>query len=180
MKKILILAVLALALAASPVTAREGLYMGAGLVVNSLVGNDVDAYDAGTGLGLRLGYNFGQVALEGNLVASDHTTNMGAEATFGGFSLDLRVFLSQDQNPAQPYFLVGLGGYSLEVNNWFDYAGGGFNLGMGMEYYLDTNLAFDVSGIYRFIGYDELNGWPLPQELDGDTFTLAFGMNYHF
>lgn len=169
--------VLARALVASPAMAKEGLYPGGGLVINNIVGDDVNVYNSAGGLGLRIGCNFGQVALEGNLVSSDHTADPGyADATFSGFSLDLRVFFSQDQNPARPYFLVGVGGYHLDVDNGNDIDGSGFNMGLGMEYYLNANLALDAAGIYRFIEYDAVNGVPIFPEADGDTFTLAVGL----
>jgi opacity protein-like surface antigen len=180
MKKILVMGALALALVASPAMAKEGLYLGGGLVINSITGDDLDMYDAGGGLNLRFGYNFGQVALEADLMGSGHTADGYEDASFGGFSINLRVYFSPDENPTQPYFLAGIGGYGFEFDNGDEFSGGGFNLGFGLEHYLNTNLALDFQAVYRFIEYDEFNGYPIAPEYDGDVFTLAFGLNYHF
>ena len=92
-------------------------------------------------------------------------------------------------DPNQFYFLVGLGSYSLEEYNPFEGAdtrleGSGWNLGAGLERFLNRNLALNLGFIYRFIRYDEIeiNGFSfsLDPDVDGDTFSIEAGIHYYF
>lgn len=180
MKKILVLAVLAVVLVAAPVMAKEGAYLGAGLYLNEIVGDDLDVFDPGIGLGLRFGYNFGSVALEGNFIRVDHSGDPGvADGTFTNLSADFKIFFSQPDDSNQFYGLVGLGVYELDLDNGNNLEGNGFNLGGGMEHYFNEQVALNLSAIYRFITYDEVNGTSIP-DLDGDALSLEAGVNFYF
>ena len=75
MKKLFFFTVLSLALVSSPALAKEGFYLGAGMVFEDITGSDFNVYDPAAGLNLKLGYNFGPIALEGNWTTSTHTAN---------------------------------------------------------------------------------------------------------
>jgi opacity protein-like surface antigen len=188
MKKFLVLAVLALALVATPAMAKEGPYVGIGLTYVNIGGDSwFDTIDPATGLELRVGYNFGSIALEGNFIGSTHEDSLPgySDGDFRGASIDLRISFSQQNEPTQVYALVGLGAYSFEQtdiagNDW-EFEGGGFNLGIGFEHFFNEQVAIDVRGVYRFINYDlDQNGVQAATDLDGDTFTLGVGLNLHF
>jgi hypothetical protein len=190
MKKILILVALVLGLVASPAMAKEGPYLGAGLTYVNITSSEpgFETIDPAVGLELRVGYSFGSIALEGNLISSSHNDTVPgySDADFAGLSIDLRVSLSQENDPTQVYFLAGLGSYAFEETDEFlgiDYelTGGGVNLGVGFEHFFNEQVALDVRGVYRFINYDvEENGVETATGVDGDTFTVGAALNLHF
>jgi hypothetical protein len=190
MKKILLLSVLAVLLYFTPALA-QGPYIGAGLVYNDPLGSDINYLRPGPGLDFRFGYDFGPVALEGNLMGSSHNdTDPGyGYADFEGFSLDLKVFLSRTYAPDQVYLLAGIGSYSLYEYDPFlgtdtQLNGTGWNFGAGLEHYVNTNFALSFGVTYRIIRYDEFDAggavFSLRPRENGDTITYEFGFNYHF
>jgi len=172
--------------------AKEGVYLGAGLVYNNPQSSDtIDYLDPGIGLDLKFGYNFGRVGLELNLMGSTHDdTDPGyGDADFSGVSLDLRVFLSELNDPNQIYLLIGFGGYSIKeydpvIATDTTLKGSGLNLGAGLEHYLNENVALNFGVVYRIIKYDEVEiggtTFSFDPELKGNMLTLAAGINFHF
>ncbi len=188
--KLVLVSVVLVVLAGTPVFA-QGPYLGGGLVYNNPLGSDIKYLRPGPGLNFRFGYDFGPVALEGNLMGSRHNdTDPGyGYADFGGFSIDLRVHLSPENARNQFYLVAGVGSYSLYEYDPFLGAdtqlnGNGWNAGAGMEHFLNTNLALNVVLQYRFIRYDEFEIdnvlYSLRPRESGDTLSLEFGVNYHF
>jgi len=52
---------------------------------------------------------------------------------------------------------------------------------MGFEHYFNPLVSIDVRGVFRFIDYDEtINGFTVDTNVNGDTFTLGVGLNFHF
>lgn len=188
MKKLLLLAVLAVVFIATPAMAKEGPYIGVGLTYVNIIGTDpdVETIDPATGLELRVGHNFGSIALEGNLIRSTHNETLAGftDADFTGLSIDLRLSFSQEQDPTQVYMLAGLGAYMIEESVGlidYEFTGSGLNLGVGFEHFFNQQVAFDVRGVYRIITYDEeANGALVATGLNGDTFTLGAALNLHF
>ncbi len=190
MKKLLVLTALSVALIATPAMAKEGPYLGVGLTyVNITKAADptFDTVDPAVGLELRVGYNFGSVALEGNFIGSTHEEDLPgfSDGDFRGASIDLRLSFTQPHDPTQVYGLVGLGAYSFEETdiggNDHKFEGGGFDLGLGFEHFFNEQVALDVRGVYRFINYDyDINGVQAANDIDGDTFTLGAALNFHF
>jgi opacity protein-like surface antigen len=190
MKKILLLSTVMALFCFSPVLA-QGPYVGFGLDYNNPFGSDIDYLDPGLGLDFTFGYNFGPVALEGNIMGSRHDdTDPGYnDADFSGFSFNMRIYLSHLDDPNQFYLLAGLGSYSIEEFDPFEGAetelkGTGWNLGAGLEHYLNENAALDVGVVYRIIRYDEFEignvVYSLDPDEDGDTLSLHLGLNFHF
>ncbi len=183
MKKLLVLAVLAMALIASPAMAKEGPYLGIGLTHVNIGGDDwFDTVEPAVGLELRFGYNFGSIALEGNLISSSHNDTAAgwSDGDFRALSIDLRLSFSQEHDPTQVYFSAGLGAYSFDQEPLGELTGNGFNLGAGVEHFFNEQVALDLRGVYRFIDYDELEGFTVSPSLDGNTFTLGAALNLHF
>ncbi len=175
----------------APAVAQPGPYLGVGVVYNNPQGSDIKFLDPGFGLNLRFGYNFGLIALEGNLMGSNHEdTDPGfSDADFNAFIVDLKVFLSRQYSPNQFYLLVGAGSYWIDEFDPFEGAdtelsGGGWNVGAGLERFVNSNLALNFGITYHFIRYDEfeINGFDfsLRPEEDGDMLTLEAGIIYHF
>lgn len=190
MKKVLSLSVFLLLFVAAPAVA-QGPYLGGGFVYNNPLSSDVKYLRPGPGLNFRFGYDFGPVALEGNLLGSRHEDSDPGfgHADFGGFSIDLRVFLSPQNARNQFYLTAGLGSYSLYEYDPFLGAdtqlnGNAWNAGLGLEHFLNTNLALNVALQYRFIRYDEFEVgnvvYSLSPNESGDTLSLELGINYHF
>jgi opacity protein-like surface antigen len=185
MKKLLLLVVLAVMFIATPVMAKEGMYLGAGLVFNNIVGSDVDVYDPAGGFDLRIGRSFGSIAIEGNVLRVAHMGKPGfADADMTGVNLDLRVSFSQTQDPDQVYLLVGLGAYTLDLSNGNDFSGTGLNLGAGMEHFFNDQVSLNLAAIYRFIDYTDATIGGIDYTLDpawsGDAFSLHAGINLYF
>lgn len=181
MKKLIVLAVLALALIATPaMAAKEGPYIGGSLSYSHIAGSDFDyGFDDSTGLELRVGYNFGSIAVEGNILGVNQTGATGYyDADISAVTVDLRLSFSQTHDPSQVYILVGLGSYELETPIQ-DFEGSGFNLGVGLEHFFNEQVALDLRGVYRFVTYDKLDGYSIPDQ-NGDMLTLGVGLNLHF
>jgi opacity protein-like surface antigen len=191
MKKVVLLSVLLVLFRFTPASAWEGPYLGAGPVYNDPLGSGTRYLDPGAGLDLKLGYNFGFVALEADWMGTSHNDKDPGygRADFYGVSLDARVFLSYVNDPNQFYFLVGVGSYSVDE---YDprYAAGttlqgsGFHIGGGLEHYLYENVSLNLGLKYRIIRYDRYDvggtSYPLVQDKNGDMLTVDAGVFFHF
>ncbi|OGW38974.1 MAG: hypothetical protein A2010_08445 [Nitrospirae bacterium GWD2_57_9] len=169
----------------------QGPYLGAGFVYNNPLGGDIAYLDPGFGLNFTFGYDFGPVALEGNLMGSEHDDRDPGygDADFSGLSLDLRIFLSHPDDRNQIYLLTGIGSYSIDeyspvFNADTELNGSGWNFGAGLEHYVNTNAAVHVGFIYRLIRYDEFEVGNVVYERDfhddGDTLSFQAGFNFYF
>lgn len=188
MQKILSLSLLAVLLCFTPAIAREGPYLGAGIVYNDPVSSDINDIKPAIGYDFKFGYNFGPVAFEGNVIGSSHGDKLQGFGTadFSGFSLDARIFVSPFDDPNQFYFLVGLGSYAIDQFNpkYGDTTlnGSGVNFGVGLEHYLNERLSLNVGVLYRIIKYDEFDvgGIAYSADIKGDTLSIETGLNFHF
>ncbi|HEX9136228.1 MAG TPA: porin family protein [Nitrospirota bacterium] len=189
MKKIFLLSALAILLCVTPAMARQGPYVGVGFTyvdITSMADPYFDTVDPALGYEFRFGYNFGPMAIEGNFIGSTHHDSFPgfSDGDLWGWSLDFRFFLLPEPN--QLYLLLGVGGYEFSQNDnftgeHFDLTGPGFNLGMGFEHYFNPQVSIDLRGVYRFINYDEeINGFTVDTNVNGDTFTLGVAVNFHF
>jgi Outer membrane protein beta-barrel domain len=189
MKKILLLAVVAVMFIATPVMAREGWFVGAGLAFDNIVGSDLNNYEAGGGLNFKLGYKFDAIAVEGDWFQTSHTGKTGyTDADLSGLNINLRVSFSQPDDPSQVYLLAGLGAYLLEFkqptfSGITELHGSGVNLGVGVEHYFNPQVALNLGLIYRIINYDEAEdafGTFSISDMNGDTVSLNAGLNLYF
>jgi hypothetical protein len=188
MKKILSLATLAVLLSCAPANAKEGPYLGAGTVYNDPVSSAINDIKPAFGYDFKFGYNFGPVAVEGNIIGSTHgdTLQGFGTADFSGFSFDVRIFTSPFDDPNQFYFLVGFGTYSIDQfnPNYGDTTlnGSGVNFGAGLEHYLNEQISLNVGALYRIIKYDEFDagGIAYSADIKGDTLSIEAGLIFHF
>ncbi len=190
MKKILLITVLSYLLVASPAMAKEGFYLGAGLTRDQMLSSDLRSLDPAVGLDIKVGYNFGSFALEGNILGSDHgDTRPGfGDADFSGLSIDFRIPLFQAAQENKVYVVAGLAGYTLKEHDpalgEVKYTGGGLDLGAGVEHYFNPNVAFNLAVIYRTINYDKKESQgttvSLSPKINGDVLTVEVGLNYYF
>lgn len=189
MKKLLVLAVLAVSLIATPAMARQvGAYLGIGLTYVNIVSThpDFETVNAAIGRELRVGYNTGSIAFEGNLISSTHPDDATgfSDGDFTGLNIDLRLSFSEVYDPSQVYFLVGLGTNSFEQTgsgNSYKFTGSGVNIGVGVEHFFNPQVAIDIRGVYRLISYDlVIDGSTVETGIDGDTLTLGAALNLHF
>ncbi len=183
--------------------ARQGVYLGGGLQYNIPQSSDFSYLNPAVGLDFKFGFNFGPVAIEFNFMGSNHDeTSPGfGNADFSGFSFDFRFFLPPYGNPNQFYLLAGFGSYYLNgfdpfatvstssgvvlpPGQFVNYEGYGFDLGAGLEHYLNPYVSLNFGLIYRFITYDqaEIGGiwYSVSPTLNGDMLSIEFGLNYHF
>jgi hypothetical protein len=190
MRKALGAFLIASALSLASHALAQGPYLGAGFVYNFPVGSDIRYLDSGPGLDLTFGYNFGPVALEGNLMGSwhDDTDPAYGHADFSGISIDLRVFLLPLVHPNQIYLLAGFGSYSLyEYDPYLgvdtELYGYGWNFGAGWEHYFSRNMGFNTAVIYRSIRYDEFDAGGIHYSINhqnGDTVTVKAGLVFYW
>ncbi len=177
MKKYLVLAVLALALVASPAMAKEGFYLGAYIPFNHISG-DISGLDDGAGLGARAGIGFNKyLALEGSIFKTKHDFSGGTTEDFKGATVDLKLNFPLTGSKMEPYALIGIGGYRLEGNG-FDYKGGGAQFGVGLDMYLYPELSFNAGLTWRKITFD--SGTPGNVDVDANVRTFDIGITYHF
>jgi hypothetical protein len=188
-KALVTFAVASVLLLVSPAFA-QGPYLGVGFVYNFPVGSDIRYLDSGPGLDFTFGYNFGPVALEGNMMGSWHDDSDPAygHADFGGISIDLRVFLLPLVRPNQAYLLVGFGSYWLYEYDPYLYTdteldGYGWNMGAGFEHYFSHNIGLNAEVIYRFIRYDQFDAGGFVYSINhqnGDTVTVQAGVVFYW
>ncbi len=175
MKKILVLAVLAFALVASPSMAKEGFYLGAYIPYNHFSG-DISGLDDGGGLGARAGIGFNRyLALEGSIFKTKHDVSGGGTDDFKGGTLDLKLNFPLTGSNAEPYVLVGIGRYRLE-DSGLDIKGGGAQFGIGLDLYVAPELSLNAGLTWRKITFDS----GTPADIDANVRTFDIGIAYHF
>lgn len=174
MKRILVIAVLAVALFSTPAAAKEGLYLG-GLLMWNDISEDVNNLDAGGGWGLRGGFGIGRYfAIEGTLFNTEHDAPGGNTADFTGLTVDAKVMFPLSGSNIEPYIRAGVGTYELDANGSAE--GEGTHFGFGVEFYLVNELSLNVGYTKRNIDLDE----GVPGTLNIDVDSVDVGITYHF
>jgi hypothetical protein len=127
------------------------------------------------------------------------TSAYQSTAVYNSINLDLRRYILTDL-PIQPFFNLGvsfpwidLGAADMDVAGtlWTATVGGfGFNLGLGVEYYLSPNLSFTVGVFQRWASFDEFKGSQTqynqlsssadPATYDGSGLDLVVGTTFGF
>jgi opacity protein-like surface antigen len=184
-KKALIVTITALiALMATPVTAREGLYLGAYYPITTLSGDilgqapTLAGLDSGTGLGGKIGLGFGRyVGIEGSLFQTSHDAGINPTADFSGGTVDLKIYFPLTGSQIEPYLLAGVGKYQIE-NALVTYRGEGYEYGIGASLYLFPELSVNAGYTKRNITFD--SGSPFGMDVDGKARTFDVGVTYHF
>lgn len=187
-KKALIVTITALiALMATPVTAREGLYLGAYYPKTTLSGDilsHIPGVESGTGLGGRVGLGFGRyLGIEGSLFKTTHDAGIYPTVDFKGGTVDLKIFFPLTYSQLEPYIHGGIGRYYLEnvlvnTTTTTDIRGDGNQYGVGLNLYLFPELSLNAGYTKRNITFD--SGTPAGISLKGRARTIDIGIAYHF
>jgi len=148
-------------LLAWPVQAKQGFFVGGGLVEQS-TGGDLDGdkavqLDTGRGLGLKVGYGFSRnFAVEYLMLNSDHTAttkydSLDRDARLNGNTIALRA-TGRITSGLEGFVRLGnsslFGGYSLEVTELGttrDLDGNGTAFGGGLEWFLGSRTGVEIS-----------------------------------
>lgn len=180
---------------AAPVTAREksdgllgGFYIGLGVNYVTFVGNDMESYDDAFGfLNLTiLGREFESIAVEFNLRHdSGHSSDISSDAHFNGIGFDVKWFPSPANDEQRMYLLAGVSRFWLAFDNSADEISGlGFNLGGGIEHFLDSQLSITADLVYTILTYDRKKINDVESDLDpslsGDAITAKVAANLYF
>ncbi len=180
MKRYFLLVVVALVLIASPVLAKEGLYIGAAFIpTNSLHGDAGSLVDSGTGWGLRAGVGANRYfAIEANYIETKNDVTGYSSAYLKGLSADVKVnFPLTSLDNAQvmtvePYLKGGYAHY--EINKPTSAKSDGLQWGFGVELYLFRELSINA-------GWTQTNiSWDTSPKADGRLRTVDIGIMYHF
>lgn len=180
MKKLLLSAVAALALMASPALAKEGLYVGAYFVPSADI-SGIGGVDTGTGYGFRAGIGVGRYfSIEGSYETTEHDIDIaGGTLDMTGLAVDAKVnfpLTSLDSGNVmtlEPYVRLGYGiDYEVETDVFED-SGSGFRIGVGIELYLFQELSINGGWTRTEISFDDSNE-------DGAVRVFDVGLNYHF
>jgi hypothetical protein len=196
----------------SPVLAKPGFYLGLGIPYNTIGGdfdgtsgftgaNDaiiVPKIDGAFGYGMLAGYQADNgLAFELSYLASKHDAKwMGAtgKVDYSVVNLDLKYSFNTSQ-PTQPYLLGGINLDTLVVKDGSvnfttlevgdaTYTGTGFNLGLGVDQYLNSHVSAGLGLTYRFVKYDRAEGvtdkGKLDSSLNGNGVSLMLDAAYHF
>jgi hypothetical protein len=179
MKMYLLLIIGVLLLIASPVSSKEGLYIGAAFIPhNSLNGDAGSGVDSGTGWGLRAGVGANRYfAIEANYIETKN--DMGLSSVYlKGLSGDVKVnfpLTSLDRAQVmtvEPYLKGGYAYY--KINKPTSAKSGGLQWGFGVELYLFRELSIDA-------GWTQTNiSWDTSPKADGRMRTVDIGIMYHF
>ena len=180
-----------------PAFANDGLYLGAGLLVNHYA--SLGPLYMVPGGNLKLGYDFDLFSIEGNVMQDTHDDKLcgygggshgfSGTSTMDGASVDIRVPLIRFNHQRNLYGLVGIGEYKLvgpdpTAKEEVTYTGLGYNVGIGSENYISKHVAFNLAAIYRTIRFDkkEIVGvtTTLSPKLSDDFLSVEIGFNYHF
>lgn|GEM_PF-6563812 len=175
--------------------AKEGLYVGLDLVEDipeQDLRGDFAKVDPGAGLDVKLGYIFQiPIAIELELGATGHRVK-GDNAGIGFFVLDFRYFpFVFSDRPLYPYIRAGVGKYALVIRDFKDafgrtddlkLTGNGFDIGIGFDFYINSNASFDVGLTQRFVTYNDIDylDSQLTRDVKGSMTSLNVGLQYHF
>lgn len=134
----------------------------------------IPAIDRKFGWGALIGYRRGPWAVEMSYWRSDHTATFNngvtltTPASLQSLNFDFKRYFFT-QAPTQPFFQFGFSlpwlwvrqASSLVPSNLVDdetISGIGFNLGAGLEIYLDNNFSIMGGVIQRWTGFNQING----------------------
>ena len=179
MKRTLLLAVVVVMLAASPVMAKEGFYIGAFVPANSLSGDAGKDVSSGNGWGLRAGMGFNKyIAIEGNYSSTSHDVTGGDSGKLNGLAADLKLNFpltsldSAHVMTVEPYVVLGYAHHEIKFDK--TYKSDGAQWGFGIELYLFKELSVQAGWTRTSVSFDS------SPKRDGDITTIDFGLIYHF
>lgn len=166
----------------------RGFFLGA-----SLLGTSFDIPDfyedqhTGGGIGLKFGYNFNTnfavfANLDGSNMSSDDIDDyglahfdVGVEGRLGDFESRLRPF-------GRASFLGMAATFEGEEGDDVEISGGGFGMGVGLQYFINQNFAFEAAYTHSWININEVTVGPISVEIEETACSgrLGLGFSYHF
>lgn len=200
----------------APLLAKEGLYFGGAGIYNTVSGQDFNGQSTsmagnetliqpgindGFGLGILGGYNLhDRFAFEMSFFFSEHDGAFRGESfgvSYGMLNMDLKVYFEtlQQEEPAFPYLLIGIGFHSLDVERGarspsgsirdVSYSGVSLNLGIGADHYISPDVSVTTGAVYRIVQYDKARSLAgierdINTSLTGDGFGLVLAVSHHF
>jgi len=169
--------------------AEKGFYVGAFLVGTSFQLDAPglgDETDTGGGLGLEGGYNFNKnfglfLSLDGSNMSPDE----GEDYNLVHFDLGAEGRLGSSGSSFRPFARASLLGMAATIEDdgfEAEISGTGFGLGIGVYYFINSQLAFDLGYTHSWITIDELSIGSVSVEVDENATTgrLGLGFSYHF
>jgi len=182
MKRALIMMVLAMTLIATPVVAKEGLFIGASLIPSVDISGDAgNGLDDGSGYGFRLGLGFNKYfSIEGVLERTELDIAGGGKLDLDGMAVNARLNFplttldSAKVMSFEPYVLAGYGLYEAKSPGGQSNNGNGFRLGIGIEQYLFRELSVNIGYTSTSVTFDT------NPERDGTIRVIDIGLTYHF
>lgn len=188
------------------VMAEEGIAVGLGAAY-TVIGGDLTKIDPGAGLMVLIDYRFDvpphlkvgdeQYSLQLSYLVSQHRTqsfSTNVDSIYSIINLDLKFSFLTSQ-PAQPYFLIGVGYHTLKIPDGainlatseildLKLYGVGFNFGVGLDYYLTPSSSIGAGLVYRQVQFNEaaVKGTRdmLYDSPHGDNFGPVLTGVYHF
>jgi hypothetical protein len=172
---------------------RTGLYLGLGAFGNAIVNqanSGVDFLTSGAGvnlqLGIRLHPNFALEFALGESMHNDVTDAWGNTVDYLALNYvtaDAKFILPASGLPMRPYLQAGLGYYML-ADSWSSElaSGGGFQLGGGLDFYLNSWWSVGGRLLYHGIQFSSVT---FPQTGDSktpflSTVSLEANVQIHF
>jgi opacity protein-like surface antigen len=188
---------------------KNGWYIGGGLVHNGMSGDfddstyyytesdfyNVPDVDSGTGFGIVVGTRMNRFSYEFGYQRTAHDVSsafidVGNDATYSVLDLDAK-FDILSKGRLRPHVLLGIGLTWLDIEdnavNLYStelqdetFRGYCWNLGAGLSYYFQPQLAITGGVKYRWNTYGTVDGNDLEKDLKQETISTTVGVSYTF
>ena len=204
MRKLVSTAVLLVAICVSPAMAKEGFSIGGSLSYTNINGDSQDLFDQayfkslkpGPGWGLRVGWGLNDyLAIEASLTKNYHETNLLGlsnleRQVLEGESLTLKIYpgnllnhfnikLPRLPDGMEPFIFIGGGLYQIGDSGGTYYKGSGLEYGIGLDWYLLSNVSVNAGYIGRSMTFDK-GEFSSGRNADVSTNAFDAGIAFHF
>jgi hypothetical protein len=157
---------------AAAADAKEGFYLGAGMVFNDIGGNinSEKTIASGNGFGVKGGYGVSRyIALETSFSVTDHVVSTARSIELEAAVISVKASLPTAESPIEPYLVLGIGKYMLDSKR-----GAGWQYGAGMDINISPAFILNV-GIARSV----MDIGSAPRE-SGEVTSMDIGIIYRF
>ncbi len=181
MNKVVLCAVTVFMVLASPVFAKDGLYIGAYALPKTKV-SGVTGIGSGSGYGFRAGFGFSRYfSIEGSYELAEQDMTNTLKADLKGWAADAKINFPLtslergDVIAVEPYIRGGYGDYELKIPGSGSPSGNGNRFGAGVEIYLFRELSINAGWTRTKVSLDT----PFVKT-DARIKAIDVGLNYHF